>query len=163
MQQYNQGVSYCGKGCCCFCICPNLPCVPCQAWLALAHGHFHGLYQDPPGTIWSLEISLSIWGMWSWRLHLVKGGWKAEPGNKGQALTISACFFCWTQSEITYNWCNSNGPNSRRLEGFSGASVNGWFWGAWALKSWDCPPMGWTHLLFICSDVLGSASCFVDL
>lgn len=34
-----------------------LLCVRCQAWLALAHGDFHGLYQDPPGTVWSPEIS----------------------------------------------------------------------------------------------------------
>lgn len=40
---------------------------------------------------------------------------------------------------------------------------NSGFWILWALKTWDCPPIRWTNLLFICSDVLGSASCFVDL
>lgn len=40
---------------------------------------------------------------------------------------------------------------------------NSGFWILWALKTWDCPPIRWTHHLFICSDVLGSASCFVDL
>lgn len=31
----------------------------CQPWLVLAHGHFHALYLDPPGTVWNREISLS--------------------------------------------------------------------------------------------------------
>lgn len=122
-QQQNQAVSYCGKGCCCCCICcPNLPCVQCQAWLALAHGHFHGLYQDPPGRIWSLEISLSIWDMRSWRLCLVKGSWKAEPGNKGQALTISCIFVAEYCLELAFYGNHSRlTPFKRSVEQKTGA------------------------------------------
>lgn len=50
----------------------------CQLWLALAHGHFHGLYLDPAGRVWNPEISLSTKHviMRSVELRLASGQWK---------------------------------------------------------------------------------------
>lgn len=63
----------------------------CQPWLVLAHGHFHALYLDPPGTVWNPEISLSTKHviLRSVELKLASGQWRLKSRPWKQRTTVN--------------------------------------------------------------------------